>query len=76
MTMAIMTDTKCEACQSRKIETSCRRAEGQKAEEEERLRELGYSVAGQKIRKKSVADFKKYCGRLWQDLDFVCSRLA
>ena len=33
------------------INTTCRRAEGQKAEEEERLRELGYSVAGQKIRK-------------------------
>ena len=56
--------------------TACRRAEGQKAEEEERLRELGYSVAGQKIRKKSVADFKKYCGRLWQDLDLVYSRLT
>ena len=58
MTMAIMTDTNCEACQSRKkrnfcddINTACRRAEGQKAEEEERLRELGYSVAGQRIRK-------------------------
>ena len=54
------------------INTTFRRAEGQKAEEEERLRELGYSVAGQKIRKnykniakllqkirkKYVADFK------------------
>ena len=45
--------------------TACRRAEGQKAEEEERLRELGYSVAGQKIRKKSVADLKNIdCGKI------------
>ena len=57
--------------------TACRRAEGQKAEEEERLRELGYSVAGRKIgEKKGCGRFQKYCGRLWQDLDFVCSRLA
>ena len=75
MTMAIMTNTNCEVCQSRKkrnfcddINTACRRAEGQKAEEEERLRELGYSVAGQQIRKKSVADFKNIvadCGKIW-----------
>ena len=46
--------------------TTCRRAEGQKAEEEERLRELGYSVAGQKTRNKSVADLKNIdCGKIW-----------
>ena len=33
---------------------SCRRAEGQKAEEEERLRELGYSVAGFRLLKKCL----------------------
>ena len=33
---------------------SCRRAEGQKAEEEERLRELGYSVAGFRLFKKNA----------------------